>query len=113
MIIDLVDTSMLIHPSLDSISCGQDENGTLYVPASLDPVNVTCTVQINDDFIAHEDDEVYELTISLVDPDPDTVPIAPGETTLRLTIVDNDGQEQKMFIVKLHFYFTILIIVTI
>ena len=83
---------MFVDISLGSISCGQDSNGVLFVPSSLEPVTINCTVQINDDLVSHENDEQYRLNISLINPDPDTVPVVPGDRILLLTIVDDDGQ---------------------
>ena len=80
-----------IEFSLLSITCQEMTNDILFLPPSLEPVVINCTVEIRDDSIGLEDDEVYELNIDLVEPAPDTVPVTPGITMIRLAITDDDG----------------------
>ncbi len=82
---------MFLEISLVSITCQQTENGILTLAPSLTPVTINCTVQIDDDNVSHEDDEVYILEVTLTDPNASTIPVAPGDTRLTLTIYDDDG----------------------
>ena len=61
--------------------------------ASTSVTMIMCTANIQDDNIAHEDDEVYKLTLELVSPDPSTIDVAPGITKNNLTVVDDDGKK--------------------
>ena len=77
--------SSKLNLSLDSIDCGQDDENVIELEPSLVPVQIACYVVINDDDIAHEDDEVYNLTILLLGADPIEI------QSMTLTIVDDDG----------------------
>lgn len=76
------------------LNCGQDGSGILNVPASTtsDAV-VTCTAVIQDDIIALEDDETVTITATLVTPNPSTIMVTPGRTTLPVTVRDDDGMQ--------------------
>ena len=84
----------MFETSLISISCEQTSDGLIYVMASTSVTTIMCTANIQDDDIAHEDDEVYKLTLELVSPDPDTIVVDPGITTSYLTVVDDDGKKK-------------------
>ena len=83
----------MFETSLTSISCGQTSDGLIYVMASTSVTMIMCTANIQDDNIAHEDDEVYKLTLELVSPDPSTIDVALGITKNNLTVVDDDGKK--------------------
>ena len=83
----------MFETSLISISCEQASDGLIYVMASTSVTMIMCTANIQDDNIAHEDDEVYKLTLELVSPDPSTIDVDPGITKNNLTVVDDDGKK--------------------
>ena len=81
----------MLVPSLESIECDGLVNGTLQLSPSLTTVVVNCTIRVTDDMVAHEDDEIYRLGISLVSPDPNSILVSPGTTMVNFTIEDNDS----------------------
>ena len=83
----------MFETSLISISCGQTSDGLIYVLTSTSVTMIMCTANVHDDDIAHEDDEVYKLTLELVSPDPNTIDVDPGITKSDLTVVDDDGKK--------------------
>ena len=89
----VVNGSNMFETSLISISCEQTSDGLIYVMASTSVTMIMCTANIQDDDIAHEDDEVYKLTLELVSPDPNTIDVDPGITKSYLTVVDDDGKK--------------------
>ena len=89
----VVNGSNMFETSLVSISCGQTSDGLIYVMASTSVTMIMCTANIHDDDIAHEDEEVYKLTLELVSPDPNTIDVDPGITKRYLMVVDDDGKK--------------------
>ena len=98
----VVNGSNMFETSLILISCGQTSDGLFHVLASTSVTMIMCTANIQDDDIAHEDDEVYNLTLELVSPDPNTIDINPGITKSDLTVVDEDGKKIESVILFIY-----------
>lgn len=86
----VLDSSEGIDFSLIDIDCGQDDSDLIHLQPSLEPFKVNCSINIQDDAVAHENDESYTLSINLVNFNSSTV--SPGRTVMTLSVLDDDGE---------------------